>query len=143
MEWYTGYDESHDLLAVLRYPDILELWDGFSGVRLWRKVFGEPVQSMAFNPFDISSVVCMYKTYEPKRREYLTHVFGQTGLGKQCRPRSGSTLFATQSVIFRHIDRFENGHCQSTEGEYSTSWHFENRDDTVQLLYVCAVWQEF
>ena len=58
MEWYTGYDESHDLLAVLRFPDLLELWDGYSGVKLWRKVLGEPVQSMVFNPFDISSVVC-------------------------------------------------------------------------------------
>ena len=60
MEWYPGYDESHDLLAVLRFPDVLELWDGYSGVKLWRKVFGEPMQSMAFNPFDISSLVCMY-----------------------------------------------------------------------------------
>ena len=63
MEWYTGYDESHDLLAVLRSPDILELWDGYSGVRLWRKVFGEPIQSMAFNPFDISSLVCRSKFF--------------------------------------------------------------------------------
>ena len=63
MEWYTGYDESHDLLAVLRSPDILELWDGYSGVRLWRKVFGEPIQSMAFNPFDINSLVCRSKFF--------------------------------------------------------------------------------
>ena len=64
MEWYTGYDESHDLLAVLRFPDLLELWDGYSGVKLWRKVLGEPAQSMVFNPFDISSVVCKLERHK-------------------------------------------------------------------------------
>ncbi|XP_045190429.2 WD repeat-containing protein 11-like [Mercenaria mercenaria] len=59
IEWYNGHDESHDLLMLLRSPDILELWDAFSGVRLWKKQFGEQLLTFALDPFDIQRIILM------------------------------------------------------------------------------------
>ncbi|XP_060592293.1 WD repeat-containing protein 11-like [Ruditapes philippinarum] len=59
LEWYTGNDESHDLLMVLRNPDCLELWDSFSGVRLWKKHLGEQLITFALDPFDIQRIVLL------------------------------------------------------------------------------------
>lgn len=59
LEWYSGHDESHDLLMVLRSPDSLELWDAFSGVRLWKKQFGEQLLGFALDPFDIQRLIML------------------------------------------------------------------------------------
>ncbi|XP_052771581.1 WD repeat-containing protein 11-like isoform X2 [Mya arenaria] len=59
IQWLRGHATSHDLVVVLRHPDLLELWDGFTGVRLWRKSFGENLLSMTLDPFDIQRLICL------------------------------------------------------------------------------------
>ncbi|XP_052227947.1 WD repeat-containing protein 11-like [Dreissena polymorpha] len=59
MEWQKGHTDSHDLLFLLRSPDTLELWDAFSGTRLWQKTFPLNILAFDIDPFDMERLVCL------------------------------------------------------------------------------------
>lgn len=60
IEWVKGHSESHDLILTLRDPDQLELWDAFSGVRIWKKQFAENLLTFALDPFDLKRLICKH-----------------------------------------------------------------------------------
>lgn len=54
MEWVSMQDISHDLLVALHPPSTLVLWNTENGSKLWKKTYGEVLQSFSFDPFDSS-----------------------------------------------------------------------------------------
>jgi len=51
MEWLKRHEVSKDLLLVLYAPNVLCLWNADTGVRLWKKVFQDNINSVAVDPF--------------------------------------------------------------------------------------------
>lgn len=63
MEWLTGHDVSHDLLLVLYQPNLMILWNADTGIKLWKKVFTDPILQMTIDPFKNSNMTGLSLIY--------------------------------------------------------------------------------
>nr|CAD7432286.1 unnamed protein product [Timema monikensis] len=51
LQWMSGYDSTHHLLAALHPPYSLVIWDTKSKAKLWKKTYTETLVSFSFDPF--------------------------------------------------------------------------------------------
>ena len=57
MDWLgEGVEDTGHLLLALHPPNILVLWDTYSGKQIWKKIYGNEtaLSSFDFDPFDVS-----------------------------------------------------------------------------------------